>query len=136
MANSTSNPAKTKVAATGRKTETAKAAAAKPAPAKAAAKPAKATAAPKVAVGKAVTVKKAAAKSPTKPAAAAKPKTTAKPAVAARTPLAPDQRRYYIEVAAYYIAERRGFNSGNALEDWSQAEREIDQLLATGRLNR
>jgi hypothetical protein len=45
-----------------------------------------------------------------------------------------EQRRNYIEVAAFYIAERRGFAPGNPLEDWTQAEAEIDRLLAKGRL--
>jgi hypothetical protein len=49
--------------------------------------------------------------------------------------LAPDQRRYYIEVAAYYIAERRGFQGGKALEDWAAAEAEVDRLLHEGILN-
>ena len=47
-----------------------------------------------------------------------------------------EQRRNYIEMAAYYIAERRGFAPGNPLEDWVQAEAEIDRLLAEGRLGR
>lgn len=45
-----------------------------------------------------------------------------------------EQRRNYVEVAAYHIAERRGFTPGNPLEDWIQAEAEIDRLLAEGRL--
>ncbi len=45
-----------------------------------------------------------------------------------------EQRRCYVEVAAYHIAERRGFAPGNPLEDWVQAEAEIDRLLAEGRL--
>lgn len=47
----------------------------------------------------------------------------------------PDQRRNYIEVAAYYIAERRGFSGGHEAEDWVTAEMEIDRLLAEGKLN-
>lgn len=47
----------------------------------------------------------------------------------------PDQRRNYIEVAAYYIAERRGFSGGHEAEDWATAELEIDRLLAEGKLN-
>lgn len=50
------------------------------------------------------------------------------------TGVAPEQRRNYVEMAAYYIAERRGFTPGNPLEDWIQAEAEIDRLLAEGRL--
>jgi hypothetical protein len=45
-----------------------------------------------------------------------------------------EQRRHYIEMAAYYIAERRSFAPGNPLEDWVQAEAEIDRLLAEGLL--
>lgn len=45
-----------------------------------------------------------------------------------------EQRKHYIEMAAYYIAERRGFAPGNLLDDWVQAEAEIDRLLAEGRL--
>lgn len=80
----------------------------------------------------------------TKPEPAAKaraaPKVAPKPAAAkparsrakkpADIPL--EQRRNYIEMAAYYIAERRGFAPGNPLEDWVQAEAEIDRLLAEG----
>lgn len=46
--------------------------------------------------------------------------------------LTPEQRHSYIEVAAYYIAERRGFRGGSELEDWLQAEAEIDRLLREG----
>ncbi|MFA7270182.1 MAG: DUF2934 domain-containing protein [Sterolibacterium sp.] len=62
-------------------------------------------------------------------AAAAKPAASAKPAISE------DQRRHYIEVAAYFIAERRGFPATSALEDWNQAEAEIDRLLSEGKLN-
>jgi hypothetical protein len=79
-------------------------------------------------VGKVSTSKAAAPK-----AATAKPKRVSvkKPAG-----IPPEQRRNYIEMAAYYIAERRGFAPGNPLEDWIQAEAEIDRLLAEGRLGR
>lgn len=78
-----------------------------------------------------------------KTAAAAKPAVSAKPAKAAlgararaKKPAAvsPDQRRNYIEVAAYYIAAGRGFAPGDPLQDWIQAEAEIDRLLGEGRL--
>lgn len=85
----------------------------------------------KIAVGKVVP------KSGSK-AAAAKPART-KPAQARAkksAPILPEQRRNYIEMAAYYIAERRGFAPGNPLEDWVQAEAEIDRLLAEGRVGR
>jgi len=50
-------------------------------------------------------------------------------------PVTSEQRHHYIEVAAYYIAERRGFDAGCHDEDWAQAELEIDRLLAEGKLN-
>ena len=67
--------------------------------------------------------------------AAVKPPRRSNGAKAAAKPLAQDQRRHYVEVAAYYIAERRGFTAGNALEDWAQAEAEVDLMLAEGVLN-
>jgi len=103
------------------------AAPAKPAAAKAAAKPAAAK-----------PVAKAAAKPVAKAPAAAKPAAPKKEAAAAKpklTPLAPDQRRFYVEVAAYYIAERRGFHGESQLNDWIEAENEIDRLLSEGILN-
>ncbi len=39
-------------------------------------------------------------------------------------------------MAAYHIAERRGFAPGDPLDDWTQAEAEIDRLLAEGLLGR
>lgn len=92
--------------------------AAKATPAKA-----KAPAAPKA---KKAPVAKPAAKASAAPAKTAK---------AARPPVSVDQRRHYVEVAAYYIAERRGFDGGDALGDWAAAEAEIDRLLAEGLLN-
>lgn len=72
-----------------------------------------------------------------KPAAAekpaSKPHTTA--ASGARPALSAEDRCRYIEVAAYYIAERRGFSPGDPLSDWAQAEKEIDDLLRRGLLN-
>lgn len=109
---------------TASKSTKAKPAAAKPAirtaaqpAAKPAAKPA--VAAKKPAVKKAVAAKPAAAKSGKAKAGA----------------ISPEQRRCYVEVAAYYIAERRGFNGGSELDDWVQAEAEIDRLLKEGILN-
>lgn len=51
----------------------------------------------------------------------------------ADTKLTEEQRRQYIEVAAYHIAEKCGFNSGCDLENWLAAEAEIDQLLVEGK---
>ena len=79
---------------------------------------------------KPATKTRAAPKVAPKPAAAKPARSRAKkpPAVAA------EQRRYYVEVAAYHIAERRGFAPGDPLQDWVQAEAEIDRLIAAGLL--
>jgi len=90
-------------------------------------------------VAKAPAAKKpAVAKAPAKkPAAVKKAVPAKKAAVVAERPnavpeLTPDQRRYYVEVAAYYIAERRGFHGGSQMDDWVQAEAEIDRLVREG----
>jgi hypothetical protein len=86
------------------------------------------------------TTTKASATTPKKTARAA-PRTTRaigglniKP-TSRRTAVGAEQRRNYIEVAAYYIAERRGFIGGNEMDDWAAAEAEIDRLLSEGKLN-
>lgn len=38
-------------------------------------------------------------------------------------------RQQMIAIAAYYRAERRGFDGGDPVEDWLEAEQEIDSLL-------
>lgn len=62
-------------------------------------------------------------------------KSPAKSSKPARAAVSDEQRRNYIEVAAYYIAERRGFFGASALEDWTQAEAEVDRMLREGKLN-
>lgn len=90
---------------------------------------------------KAKAVKKPAVPAATKAPAAKKATTKSAPATPAAAPamavnaipvLTPDQRRYYVEVAAFYIAERRGFHGGSEMDDWVQAEAEIDRLLREG----
>ena len=83
---------------------------------KAAAKPAAAKKAPA----------KAAAKAPAK--VAAQPKAAAKPKAASKPVVTPEQRYCMIQEAAYYIAERHGFN-GDSAYFWSLAEAEIDAKL-------
>jgi len=46
--------------------------------------------------------------------------------------LSDSQRQNYIEVAAYYLAEKKGFDSDCDVENWLAAEAEIDQLLGKG----
>ncbi|MDD2700447.1 MAG: DUF2934 domain-containing protein [Sideroxydans sp.] len=50
-------------------------------------------------------------------------------------PITSEQCHHYVQVAAYYIAERRGFDEGSCEDDWAQAELEIDRLLAEGKFN-
>jgi hypothetical protein len=40
-----------------------------------------------------------------------------------------DERHRMIAEAAYYRAERRGFNGGDAVRDWCEAEAEVDARL-------
>ena len=46
----------------------------------------------------------------------------------------PVQRHEMIAVAAYYLAEQRGFVPGAAHSDWLIAERTIDTMIADRRL--
>jgi DUF2934 family protein len=45
----------------------------------------------------------------------------------------PEERHHLIEVAAYCIAERHGFHGALPLDDWLQAEREIDAMIEAGK---
>ena len=38
-------------------------------------------------------------------------------------------RHEMIATAAYYRAKRRGFNNGDEIEDWLEAEAEVDGLI-------
>lgn len=42
------------------------------------------------------------------------------------------ERYTMIAESAYYIAEHRGFSEGHEIEDWLQAEKEIDTLQYLG----
>jgi hypothetical protein len=70
-----------------------------------------------------------------KPAKApAKPRTTrskaAASAVSNAIQMTPEERHRVVAEAAYFIAERRGFAGGSPIEDWLQAEADIDRMLA------
>jgi hypothetical protein len=43
--------------------------------------------------------------------------------------IAPEERWRMIAIAAYHKAEKRGFAPGNELQDWAEAEKEIDKLI-------
>lgn len=83
-----------------------------------------------------VAAQPAAAKKPAARKTPAAKKPVARSSAGAEAPsvpvLTPDQRRYYVEVAAFYIAERRGFHGGSEMDDWVQAEAEIDRLVREG----
>jgi hypothetical protein len=92
-----------------------------------------------VAVTKKPAAKKAAAVAPTAavaaPVAAKKTgarKTQLKPSTAPAPVLTSEQRAHYVSVAAFYIAEQRGFTLGNPADDWIAAEAEVDRLIASG----
>lgn len=46
-----------------------------------------------------------------------------------RTRLSPEERRQLIAETAYFLAERRGFSAGSELEDWLQAEADVNRRL-------
>lgn len=82
-----------------------------------------AAAAPKAAVKKTSTKKTVPAKASATP-------------VAARPTVTVEQRHNYIEVAAFYVAQRRGFAPGNPVDDWAMAEQEVDRLIASGHFSK
>ena len=43
--------------------------------------------------------------------------------------VSPEERWHMIAVAAYLRAEKRGFTGGSEIDDWTEAEKEIDALL-------
>jgi hypothetical protein len=43
--------------------------------------------------------------------------------------VSPEERHQMIAVAAYYLAERRGFCPGYEIQDWCAAEQEVDRQL-------
>jgi hypothetical protein len=97
---------------------------------KAAAKKAAAVKVPAaVAIPAAAAPKAAVKKSPAQKAAPTKVGATP---VAARPAVTAEQRHHYIEVAAFYVAQRRGFAPGNPIVDWAMAEQEVDGLIAAG----
>jgi len=42
------------------------------------------------------------------------------------------EREQLIAEAAYYRAERRGFQGGDPVQDWIEAEVEVERTLSTG----
>jgi hypothetical protein len=54
-----------------------------------------------------------------------------RPATEDALEIAAEVRHHYVQVAAYYIAERRGFHGGAEHRDWELAEREIERMIAS-----
>jgi len=73
-------------------------------------------------VTKKVSKKKVSKKTSTKKAAK-------KSSVPSSLDITPEERWKMVAVAAYHKAEQRGFATGYELEDWTEAEKEIDALL-------
>lgn len=48
--------------------------------------------------------------------------------------ISPEHRQSMIREAAYFHAERRGFLGGDPMQDWMEAEVEIDRMLDAGAL--
>lgn len=51
------------------------------------------------------------------------------------TPVDADERRRLIEFAAYRLAEQRGFDGGDPMQDWLAAEAAVDASLRGGPSN-
>ncbi|MDH3986023.1 MAG: DUF2934 domain-containing protein [Gammaproteobacteria bacterium] len=43
--------------------------------------------------------------------------------------ISPEERWKMIAVAAYHKAEKRGFAAGGDVQDWDEAEKEVDKLI-------
>jgi hypothetical protein len=70
-------------------------------------------------------------KAPSKKTTTTSPKGTHKPRSRAvkKPSITPEERWKMISDAAYYIAEKRGFQNNNPEADWLQAEAQIDATL-------
>jgi hypothetical protein len=68
---------------------------------------------------------------PAAPKKAAKPRAAARPrkGESAVTHIDQGERLQLIQTAAYLRAERRGFAGGSDLQDWLEAELEVDAML-------
>ncbi|MEW8585075.1 MAG: DUF2934 domain-containing protein [Candidatus Thiodiazotropha sp.] len=45
------------------------------------------------------------------------------------------ERLEMIATAAYYIAEKHGFNPHRVADDWQEAEQQIDAMLKSGKMD-
>ena len=56
-------------------------------------------------------------------------KATKKPAGSSSLDITGEERWKMIALAAYHKAEKRNFAHGNELQDWTEAEKEVDKIL-------
>ena len=91
---------------------------------------------PKTAAKKALTMPAAETSAVPKAAVKKAPAKTSATTAATRPAVSAEQRHHYIEVAAFYVAQRRGFSPGNPADDWAMAEREVDRLIASGHFSK
>jgi hypothetical protein len=81
--------------------------------------------------------RKTATRRPSAPKSGARASTPTPPAeaqqAARQTPVSREERYRMIAEAAYYRAQRRGFQGGNTAQDWLDAEAEIDARLLNRR---
>lgn len=50
------------------------------------------------------------------------------------TEISETMRLQYVQEAAYYLAERRGFQEGYAWQDWITAEKQVDEMLKENKM--
>lgn len=84
---------------------------------------------PRTPVSKKTTTKKSTTATTVAHPASTLKKTRASNKTTAKKTVTPEERYQMIMTAAYFLAERHGFSSGRALEDWIAAEKEIDKIL-------
>lgn len=63
---------------------------------------------------------------------APKKNTQIKTAKVSKTIISSEERHQMISEAAYYLAEKRGFQGGSPESDWFQASAEIDNMIING----
>lgn len=78
---------------------------------------------------KKTTAKKKAAAKKTIKKTVAKKKVAKKSTKPSSLNITPEERWKMVAVAAYHRAEKRNFEPGNELYDWTESEKEIDKLL-------
>ena len=84
---------------------------------------------PKNAAKKTVTKKTAVSAKKTATRKATKKSTSPSKPGTSSIDITPEERWKMIVVAAYHKAEKRGFAPGHELQDWAEAEKEIDKLV-------